>query len=536
MLEKPLCDNDVDEINDAISELLGEKPHKTKATSSLTVCIINTIKLCIGSGILSLPWAFRYGSLWPSIIAILFSSIYNLITSMFLIHACEITHIFEYSSLLQFIGPIWEICGVLSICYVTFSTCLSYMILIGQFIKPTFIHIFNINSFPFDKQIYILIFVIIILYPLSLIKNLNSLRFSSITGIIAIFYCVCLLIYKASNHNTNTNSDSNGQFVSNQWNLGVFIAINICAKAFVCQYSLPSIYESMRNRSIRRMCIVMSVSYSVITIIYLIFAICGYYIFRTDTKINIFENFATDYSISISIARICISISLCGCFPLVFKAGINAIENKFFNENRNVIWNFNEKPFLRIFMITFIILFITILSLFLNNINAIISINVAISALFLICVFPILVIWRLGFYGDNLKNVTKQFEYMRGYKQSMDDMNINKNDCIEMNNVNEISNNGTYMPKLIGMDGYKKMEDNDSHMKQETMVINEIPNDIFEEEDEEEVVIDDINARIVLKNGKDICKSIIFSWLLFIGVLFGIIGVIMFIVVIHGWY
>eukprot|EP00483_Globobulimina_turgida_P011520 UN11542 len=193
------------------------------------------------------------------------------------------------------------------------------------------------------------------------------------------------------------------------------------------------------------MSIVLVVSYIMVTIIYIIFAICGYYLFGTDTLGNVLDNFDDKHSISISVARICMAFSLCGCFPLVFIAGINAIEDKFFNQNRNLIWNFKDKPLLRIVIITVIVVIITVLSLFLDDIGPVSSIEGAVTVLFAICVFPILVIWRLGFYTDNVKDVTKEFKYIRGSGMDyVDEVDENGNvvikesfnyDSIEMNNV-----------------------------------------------------------------------------------------------------
>lgn len=522
---------------------------------------------------------------------------------MFIVHACEITNIFEYSSLLQFIGPIWEIFGAIAICYVSFSTCLGYCILIPQFIQPAMKDIFEIDNFNYDKQLYVLIFAIFILYPLALLKNMRNLRYSSSIGIIAIFYCVGLLIFELSklldeNDAPGTSNGATGDFDdnfgANEWGLGVFICINVCAKAFVCHYSLPPIYESLEKRSINRMWIVMIISYFIVTLIYLLFAVSGYYLFGTDSKANILDNFDDTDVIPVSIARICMAIALCGCYPLVFKSGINAIEDKFFNPNKSININFRKQPILRVIIITFIVASITIISLFLDDIGPVSSIEGAVTVLFLICIFPILIIWRLGFYGGETSNLLKKFEYLRPESSpsitpqsipqchqcddsniehqhsnpsylSMGDNNNSSNNNVELPNAAPIDANDNGLgigdvapdhsvPGSLGLDIDAEAKINSSNLIEHDRrnSVNDtdhlLPNAIHNKQNT--VIIksdidlygvelnpgDDEAEFVMIKDGGDICQSVYLSLMLTLGIVLGIFGVIMSISVIYGWY
>jgi len=373
--------------------------------SSLFVSILNVVKTCIGAGILSLPWAFSYGSLWPSIFMFLFSAVYCLISAMLIVHGCEASGIFEYSALLRSAGSWVEKTGALTVCYVTFSTCLGYCIIIPQFLQPSFSEMFGIERFSFDRGLYILVVSPLILCPLCLLRDLSSLRFSSTVGLIAVFYCLGLFVVESVEHGQSgeapgTASDPDAEFLSIRWSMGIFVVMNVASKANVCHYALPPIYGELRDRSIKRMWIVMAVSYAIVTAVYVTFAVCGYYLFGSDSQGMILESYRGKSGAAVAVARLGTCFSIFGCFPLIFKGGINALETQFFSKPGSR-WNFKENPRVRAIVITSIIAALTLLSLPLNDIGPVASIEGAVTVLLIICAFPIIIYWKVRFGGTS---------------------------------------------------------------------------------------------------------------------------------------
>jgi len=396
-------------------------------SSSLLTSILNVIKTCIGAGILSFPWAFAFGSLWPSIFICVFNAGYCLISGMLIVCGCEATGIFEYSALLQTVGP-WaaRACAVV-LCFCVFSTCLGFCILIPQFVQPAFSEMFGIGRFPFDDQMYILIIAPLILYPLCLLRDLSSLRFSSSIGIVAILYCLGLFVFEAVHHHQmgeapGTASDAAAFIEANHWTVGIFIVVNVASKANNCHFSLPPIYESLRDRSVKRMWIVMSVSYAVVTAIYITFAFCGYFLFGSDSDANVLDNFRDEAGAAVSAARLSTAFSVMGCFPLIFKAGINALETQFFSAPHSK-WNFKEHPRVRVLVITAILVTLTFCSLFLDDIGPVASIEGAVTVLLLVSAFPILIYWKSRFIRRAV-DVGKELHHhmdITSYKMMNDD-------------------------------------------------------------------------------------------------------------------
>jgi len=376
------------------------------SSASMMVCIINVVKTCIGSGILAFPWAFAYGSLWPSICVCLFSPCYNLICGMLIVHGCEATGVFGYAPLLKTVGKWAErVCGVV-ICYCVWSTCLVFCTMLPQFLQPAFADMFGLPRFSFDEEVIILVIALFVLYPLCLLKDLSSLRYSSAIGNLAIFYCLGLFLYEALAHHRKgrepgTASDDDAAVVFDHWSDGIFIVINVASKANSSHYALGQIYGSLERRSVKRMWVVMVVSYSVVTAIYLTFALCGYYLFGSDAQANVLNNFDHEAGGAVSVARVGTAISIIGCFPLIFKAGVNALEGQFFSVPGSR-WNFEENPAVRVTVISAILAVLVTVSLFVDDIGPIVSVEGAITVLLLICTFPILIYWKIRFGGKTV--------------------------------------------------------------------------------------------------------------------------------------
>ena len=323
--------------------------------------------------------------------------------------------------------------------FVTFVNCLGYCVLIPQLLEPVVSEIFDIDcdskcigSVHFRIH-WICIFVVspFILYPLCLLRDLKFLKYSSAIGCAATFYCVGLLVYEAILHfkmenGPGTLSLSTAEFLTDDWSVSIFIVINVAAKAYNCHFALPPIYGSLRNRSIKRMGIVMIVSYSFVLAVYVVFGVCGYYLFGSDSKANILNNFNGEAGAAVVVARVAIALSLIGSFPLSFRAGMNALEYQFFSDP-DTRCSFEENPRCRWIAITVILILLTLISLPLDDIGQLAPIHGAVSVLLVICAFPIMIYCKIRFGEKSTslddQGAVQQLE-MANYRQMQDEEKV----------------------------------------------------------------------------------------------------------------
>merc|ERR1712032_884403 len=75
-------------------------------------------------------------------------------------------------------------------------------------------------------------------------------------------------------------------------------------------------------------------------------------------------------------------------------------EDKCFNPKRRNRWNFREHPKVRVAVILILSFTLFGLSLVLGNVGPVSSVEGAVTILCLICIFPILMAWKIGMHSD----------------------------------------------------------------------------------------------------------------------------------------
>mmetsp|Transcript_32431 Transcript_32431/g.52557 ORF Transcript_32431/g.52557 Transcript_32431/m.52557 type:complete len:475 (-) Transcript_32431:79-1503(-) len=369
------------------------KNEHDQQSTPMAAAVINLVKVLVGAAMLSYPWAVGQSSFIPGMVGIAFSTVYSFITTSFIIEACEKRQVFEYSALLRSVHPMWETFAALILIYICSSSCLSYVILIGDFFT------ISLNGmgvhFAHDRQVVIASVCVLILLPLSLMKQFKSLRLSSLIGNIGIIYCVSLAIIFAIYTATRTDSSSSSnELVLNDWDWSFLIVLNLGGKAYVAHYPVAPMFEQLQRRSLKRMRVVMVCAWFITTTIYVAFTIAGYYVFGATAQGDVLNNYSTESAAFIA-ARLAMGFSVVGSYPLIFKSLITTVEDKFFNARRGARYNFHDHPRVRVVLICCVWAVLFVLALLIEDVGPVSSIEGAITVLALFTIFPILIAWKL---------------------------------------------------------------------------------------------------------------------------------------------
>eukprot|EP01083_Nonionella_stella_P279103 949414_1 len=337
----------------------------TSQATSIPVAILNLVKSLIGAALLSLPWAFSQSTFIPGVIGLGFSVIYSFITCMFVINGCQV---------------------------------------------KDGIHGVDKNlAFPHDITIYKAIICFCVLLPLSLLKEFKSLKASSIIGNAATLYCVLLTIGYTIGYATSIKStqDSEGAFVWNDWNANILIVVNVCAKGYASQYPLPPMFEQLKDRSVSRMRVVVISAFSIVTVIYLAFTFCGYYLYGASTQGDVLLSYPSN-DVWFIMARFAMCLNVIGTYPLIFKSLLQCIEDKFFNYQKGAKYNFVEHPRSRTVVICVVSLVLMLIGIFISNVGPVSSIEGAVTILGLMSIFPVLVAWKIG-AAPEVRSISVQY-------------------------------------------------------------------------------------------------------------------------------
>lgn len=282
----------------------------------------------LGAGMLALPFTLKRASLVPGSLVMILVGALNALTMIMIAQSCKLAK--DYSkgeSVMSFIdlskvvfGPSAAyICSFVMVIY-TFLSIVSYIILLSHSI-PEIAH--NVDPSPFvnflaNIDYMIPIMALLVLFPLSLQRNLASLRFTDTASVICILFIAGMVIVTALIGPVKSKDDPDAPVMANA-NIGIFLAFPIATVAFTLHYNIPKFWGELKGGTIKTFSLITCLCYTFAIILYTSVAISGYKMFGQKIKGDVLENFDTHYGPAIA-ARISILIVMTFTYPLVFNA------------------------------------------------------------------------------------------------------------------------------------------------------------------------------------------------------------------------
>ena len=249
---------------------------------------ISLLKTILGAGMLAMPAAIATIGYIPGAMLILVTGM----LSSFSLHL--------YAESAEVLGTNASLNALSSITYPSLSlifdagmafkcagVCISFLIVIQDMLPGVVGSLFEVENNLLDGHFFLctsLFFVV----PLSMKRSLDSLRFTSILGLIAVVYIVCLSIYHLV-HNQVSNSSS--AFVPLTMNS--IKALPVFIFAFTCHQNILSIHNEVTptNSSPTKMSKLINACISISGVVYLMFSLFSYCSFGSDAKPNVLLNY-----------------------------------------------------------------------------------------------------------------------------------------------------------------------------------------------------------------------------------------------------
>jgi amino acid permease len=170
---------------------------------------------------------------------------------------------------------------------------------------------------------------LICLLPMSLIKNLSALAFTSILGFSAIFYTVIFIVYRALDGSYKLPL---GKFVSGDkslellpsfaksslWRMdfsSLVLASNLGA-AYIAHYNGPNFYRNLADTNSKRFGKMVNISFFILIVLYGVTMAAGYSTFGDVCQGNILLNYHPDDILS-TLGSVATLASILFGFPLV---------------------------------------------------------------------------------------------------------------------------------------------------------------------------------------------------------------------------
>jgi len=295
----------------------------SKGGATTTSAIFNLTNTIVGTGVLSLPAALKNAGWIQGMVLMLAVCIASTLSFKVLVSCCELTGKFTYKEVgILAYGPRMGNFTQIIIFIYTLGTLIAYPIFVGDFMNK-FFQVVAPNTVLTNSLFIVPIFGIFFLIPISLLKNLNALRYFSVLAISCVVYLAVVIIIELTANGVGKN------IIQADYDFRVFVAFPVISVAFTAHYNVLSIYEEMEKRNKQTMNNVIHSSMVFCFLLYTTIGICGYFMFGELTEGNVLNTFQNADVLAI-IARLALSITVIFSYPLVMFAARRSAQKVFF--------------------------------------------------------------------------------------------------------------------------------------------------------------------------------------------------------------
>lgn len=291
-------------------------------TGTVKSSVINLVKTIVGAGLLAIPYAFKSDGVLVGVLLVLLAAI----TSGFgliVLGKCSKTLInprdSSFFSLCMLTYPSLSPLFDLAMITQCFGVGLSYLVLIGD-LFPGLLG---------GQRDWWIVSSSSVVVPLCLLKKLDSLKYSSIIGLLALAYLSLLILSTFVYEYTSGHYEQVRGDVS-WWSVydftGLTSTFSIIIFAYTGSMNLFSIVNELRDNSVRNISTVVNRSIAIATTFFIVVALAGYLTFGSNTLGNIMLNY-DDSSIYVHVGKFCLGSMALLTFPLLFHPCRIAVNN-----------------------------------------------------------------------------------------------------------------------------------------------------------------------------------------------------------------
>ncbi|KAL1873098.1 hypothetical protein VTK73DRAFT_1103 [Phialemonium thermophilum] len=308
----------------------GRSPKNAGGRASMLSSNINLLNTIVGAGTLAMPAALSH---------------FGIVLGVTLIIWCGITSAFglylqsrcsryldrgtsSFFALSQITYPNAAVLFDAAIAIKCFGVGVSYLIIIGD-LMPGVVQGFtsNVDQFPFldDRNFWITVFMLVII-PLSYLRRLDSLKYTSVVALVSIGYLIILVVY----HFAADRHPDRGAIRVITWEgpIAALSNLSVVIFAYTCHQNMFSILNEIQDNSPASVVAVIGASIGSAASIYILVAIAGYLTFGNSVVGNIVSMYPP--SVASTIAKAAIVVLVTFSIPLQVhpcRASLDAVLN-----------------------------------------------------------------------------------------------------------------------------------------------------------------------------------------------------------------
>ncbi|MCI4382117.1 hypothetical protein PGIGA_G00259990 [Pangasianodon gigas] len=345
-LSSPYGDVDAESQNFLPRYIQGKKKYEVEyhpGTASFGMSVFNLGNAIMGSGILGLSYAMANTGIALFVILLVAVSFFSLYSVHLLLKTANEGGSLVYEQLgYKAFGLPGKLAASCSITMQNFGAMSSYLYIVKYELPIV------IKAFVGDEGVWytngdylVLLVTLVIILPLSLLKNLGYLGYTSGFSLLCMVFFLIVVIYKKfqipcplptdfinmtlSNTTAHPNTTATAYnedsckpkyFVFNSQTV---YAVPILTFAFVCHPAILPMYEELKDRSRRKMQNVANVSFLSMFVMYLLAALFGYLTFHDMVEDELLHTYSKvfKFDVVLLIVRLAVLVAVTLTVPVV---------------------------------------------------------------------------------------------------------------------------------------------------------------------------------------------------------------------------
>lgn len=213
------------------------------------------------------------------------------------------------------------------------GACIAYIVIVADVLTKVVELVLGDNSVFAKRYMIQLIVVIAIIFPLTLLKKMDSLKYTSFLSLFFIISfilaVVCTSAYKLTHDDyTVTSEPVEGEMQTAPGSFkGFFKTLPLLCFAFLCHQNAFPIYNELEGASLGKMNQISIISMGICGSAYLLTAFFGYAVFKDTVDADLLKNYevkGTDVSTLMNVVRVGFGLSFTFSYPIIlFEARHN---------------------------------------------------------------------------------------------------------------------------------------------------------------------------------------------------------------------
>uniref|UniRef100_A0A8D0AJ85 Sodium-coupled neutral amino acid symporter 2 n=1 Tax=Sander lucioperca TaxID=283035 RepID=A0A8D0AJ85_SANLU len=325
-----------------------------QGNASFGMSVFNLGNAIMGSGILGLSYAMANTGIALFVILLMAVAIFSLYSVHLLLKTANEGGALVYEQLgYKAFGMPGKLAASISITMQNIGAMSSYLYIV-KYELPIVIESFmgvSTGAWYTNGDYLVLLVTLVIILPLSLLRNLGYLGYTSGLSLLCmVFFLIVVIIKKfqipcplpvdvsALNETLSTDACTPKYFVFNSQTV---YAVPILSFAFVCHPAILPMYEELKDRSRRKMQGVANVSFLAMFIMYLLAALFGYLTFNVNVEPELLHTYSKIYKadVVLLIVRLAVLTAVTLTVPVVlFPVSIRTSVNHLLCASKEFSW------------------------------------------------------------------------------------------------------------------------------------------------------------------------------------------------------